>query len=585
MALLRKLSLLFLALAGTLCVSAQRAPGLDPKKDIGLAVEKGAVVLTIPAGAHLKAAFMKVEKKGGAGTATAGPLPATDGVDELGDPVWHRRVRIPVKGEGLVGRVTLAVTYQPCTEGEGGVCYPPTTRDLEVDAAQIQPAKAVAKQVEAKAAEPKPAEAKAAETRPAEPQARPVPAVSSGSKPPASQGLYWLLLQAFAFGIGASITPCVLPIIPITMAIIGAKGGGKLRGLLLSLTLVLGMAVTYSILGVVAARAGAAFGAAAQKPAFLVPVAILFALLALSLFGAFEIRLPDSLQSRLQGGAAKKGYVGAFFMGLILGPISAPCVGPFIGAQLIQIAQRGDLAIGALTLFVFALGMGVLFVIGGTAVAALPRSGDWLIRFKQVMGIVILGFAAWTLRYILPAWANLAAWSVVNLLGAAVFGAFEPVQGFLSTLRRGLAILYLVTGVLLGLRAVEAGSGVRLLPGAAAPAEASKASAWLEQDLEKALAQAKASNKVVLVDIYAEWCAQCHELDEKTWPDPAVQAWIAEHAVAVRIDTDKQRTDLAAKLAIQSYPTVLVLDGEGREQRRMLGFEKPAGMLGFLEGR
>ncbi|HJW09248.1 MAG TPA: cytochrome c biogenesis protein CcdA [Holophagaceae bacterium] len=590
MTLARKMTLMLLAAAGMLCSAAQRAPGLDPRKDIGLAFQKGAVVLTVPEGAHLKAAFMKVEKQAGAGTLTAGPLPATDGVDELGDPVWHGTVRIPLKGDGAAGTITLAVTYQPCTEGEGGVCYAPTTRTLDVDGAQIPRAKA-AKAPEAKAAESKAAASAAAEPRPVEPKAAEptAPSLALVAAPPApaaapnpSSGLLWLLIQAFGFGIAASLTPCVLPMIPITMAIVGAKGGGKLRGLLLSLTLVLGMAATYSVLGVFAARTGAAFGAAAQKPSFLVPVAILFALLALSMFGAFEMRLPAALQTKLQGGA-RKGFGGAFIMGLILGPISAPCVGPFIGAQLIQIAQRGETATGALTLFIFALGMGVLFVVGGTFSAALPRSGDWLTRFKQCMGLVVLGFAVWSLRYILPPWANWALWSATALLGAAVLGAFEPAMGLLPSLRRGVAILSLAAGVLLGLRAVETGLDVKLLPGGGS-AEAPKASIWLEQDLEKATAQAKASKKLVLVDIYAEWCAQCHELDEKTWPDPNVQAWIAQHAVAVRIDTDKVRPDLAVKLKVLGYPTVLLLDGDGRELRRFSGFEKPEGMLKFLNG-
>ena len=557
--------------------------GFDPATSVKLAFEKGAVVVTAPEGSHLKAAFMKVEKPEGPGAISLGALTPTNAVDELGDPIWHGTVRIPVKGEGLVGTVKLAVTYQPCTEGKGGVCYAPTTRELEVPASAIpgsKPAPAAPKEA------PKPAQVEAPKAAApiAPPVEAPAPAPVVRTPPPASAGLLWLLLQAFGFGILASLTPCVLPMIPITMAIIGAKGGGKGRGLALSLVLVLGMAVTYTVLGVVAARTGAAFGAAAQKPAFLVPVAILFAALALSLFGAFEIRLPSSLQERMQSSAARKGFGGAFFMGLILGPISAPCVGPFIGAQLIQIAQRGEVAIGGLTLFVFALGMGVLFVVSGTAIAALPKSGDWLTRLKQIMGLVILSFAAWTLRYILPGWANLAAWSCLNLVGAAVFGVFEPAQGMLSTLRRALAILYLASGVLLGLRAIEAGFDVRLLPGGGATVTQSiPSTAWMSQDLEGALAKARAEHKVVLVDIYAKWCAQCHELDEKTWPDPQVQAWIAANAIAVRIDTDAERKDLAAKLKIGSYPTVLVLDADGAEKKRSLGFQPPADMLAWLK--
>ncbi|HEU4950957.1 MAG TPA: cytochrome c biogenesis protein CcdA [Holophagaceae bacterium] len=589
MRFLRRLLLSVLALPALL--SPARAQGaFNPATSVKLGFDHGAVVVTAPAGSHLKAAFMKVVKADGPGRIELGPLTPTNAQDELGDPIWHGTVRIPVKGEGLRGPVTLKVTYQPCTEGTGGVCYPPTTRDLTVDAAAIPPIAAAKPRPEVAPKVPTPPEVvKAVETAvpvippaavaAAAPTPVPIPA------PAPSSGLLWLLVQAFGFGLGASITPCVLPMIPITMAIIGAKGGGKVRGLLLSLTLVLGMAVTYTILGVVAARTGAAFGAAAQKPGFLVPVALLFALLALSLFGAFEISLPASLQTKLQGGA-RKGFGGAFFMGLILGPISAPCVGPFIGAQLIQIAQRGQVAVGALTLFVFALGMGVLFVLGGTFSAALPRSGDWLTRFKRIMGLVVLGFAAWTVRYLVPEWANWGMWALVALLAAPVLGAFEVAEGLVAGTRKAFAILALAAGVLLGLRGLEAGFGVKLLPAGGAPAAApAAATAWMSQDLEGALAKAKAEHKVVLVDIYAQWCAQCHELDEKTWPDPAVAAWIQANAVPVRIDTDAVRKDLAGRLQIVGYPTVILLDGDGTELRRLQGFADPAAMLAWLKGR
>jgi thiol:disulfide interchange protein DsbD len=144
----------------------------------------------------------------------------------------------------------------------------------------------------------------------------------------------------------------------------------------------------------------------------------------------------------------------------------------------------------------------------------------------------------------------------------------------------------LALGVMLAVRSVEGFLQVDLLPRGGAPVAAKEGHAgWLEQDLEGALAQAKAAKKLVLVDIYADWCAQCKELDEKTWPDAGVKQWIAQNAVAVRIDTDAKRQDLAAKLQIRSYPTVILLDAEGRELRRLLGFEKPATMKAWLEGK
>ncbi|WP_243302693.1 protein-disulfide reductase DsbD family protein [Geothrix oryzisoli] len=583
---MRSLTTLLMSLLLATVAWAQRAdPTFDAVRSVSLAFQNGAVVLTVPAGAHLKASFMEVAKKGGPGTVKVGPLPATDAKDEIGDGIWHGTVRIPLRGEGLSGTVKLEVTYQPCTEGDGGVCFPPTTRMLEVKAAEIPAAAPTPTAAEkpaaspvGKAAEP---EASVASSSPTVQAAPPAPAPT-----PKQDGLIWSLLLVFLAGMGASLTPCVYPMIPITMAIVGAKGSGKAKGFALSAMLVLGMAVTYTTLGVLAARSGAAFGAFAQKPAFLIPVSLLFAAFALSLFGAFEIALPQSLALKLQGDGTRKGFGGAFLMGLVLGPLSAPCVGPVIGAVLVGIAQRGDVFLGGLQLFVFALGMGVLFLAVGTFSAALPKSGDWLTRFKQGMGLVVLGFAAWNVRLVVPEWANFAMWTVVMLAGAAVFGAFEVAGGLVGQLRKGVALLMLALALLLGVRTVETYLKVDLLPkGGSAAAAQEEHAGWMEQDLEGALAKAKAGHKVVLVDIYADWCAQCKELDEKTWPDAALKQWIAANAVPIRIDTDAKRKDLATKLQIRSYPTVLLLDADGRELRRILGFQKPEAMRAWLEGK
>ncbi len=530
-----------------LVLPAQQARSLNPLTDVSLAFRKGAVVVEAPAGAHLKAAFMEVKLRSGtAGRIEVGPLPSTQAKDELGEGIWRGPVVIPVKGQGLSGVVELLVTYQPCTEGDGGVCYPPTDRVLTVKAEDLGPL-----------------------------------------LPPA-RSLWWVFLGIFGAGLLASLTPCVYPMIPITMAIVGAKGGGKARGFLLSLVLVLGMAVTYTALGLLAASSGQAFGAFAQHPAFLIPVSLLFALFSLSLLGAFEIRLPAVLQDRLQGSGSRKGFLGAFLMGLVLGPLSAPCVAPVIGTVLLAIATEGQILLGGLQLFTFALGMGVLFVVAGTFSASLPRGGEWLVRLKQIMGLVVLGFAVWNVRNLSPEWLELALWAVILLLAAGVLDVFRPAAGLPAAVRKGLGLLAMVLSLLLGLRAVESGLGMELLPKVggvpAGKAETWKGQ-WLEQDYEGALAQAKADQKLLVVDVWAEWCAACKELDAQTWPDPKISAWIAQHAVALRLDTFRARKDLAAPLRILGYPTILVLDGEGRILRRREGFQGPEDMLAFLEGR
>ena len=576
----------FLLAGGSLAAQAQR---FDPETDVKVAFRKGAVVLTVPPGAHLKAAFMEVALKPGTpGTLKVGPLPVPTAKDELGDGIWRDRVVVPLAGQGLPAQVDLVVTFQACSEGQGGVCFQPMDRTLTVKAAELA---ALPKAPAAQGpAQPLAATAKvpaAALAEPAQGPQAPGASASAPAAPAPASGLFWTFLGVFGFGLLASLTPCVYPMIPITMVIIGAKsqkGGGKARGFALSLMLVLGMAVTYTTLGVLAARTGAAFGAAAQSPWFLIPVSLLFLLFALSLFGLFEIRLPEAWQTRLQGAGPRKGFGGAFLMGLVLGPLSAPCVGPVIGTVLLAIAKDGRWLLGGAELFTFALGMGVLFVVVGTFSAALPRSGDWLERLKQAMGLVVLGFAVWNVRLVVPVWVSYGGWSLTLLLASGLFGAFQPALGFLGGFRKALGLLALFLGLMLGLRAVETGLALDLLPRGGAAAAPAAAGPWLEQDLEAALAQAKAGDKVVLVDVYAQWCAQCKELDETTWPDPAVAGWIQANAVAVRIDTDRVRKDLALRFHIVGYPTVLVLDAQGRELRRTMGFLKPAEMLKFLKG-
>jgi thiol:disulfide interchange protein len=229
--------------------------------------------------------------------------------------------------------------------------------------------------------------------------------------------------------------------------------------------------------------------------------------------------------------------------------------------------------------------MGVLFMTVGTFSAGLPRSGDWLTRFKYVMGIVVLGFAAWNVRLIVPEWVNYGMWTLVCFTTAGVLSAFEAAEGLVPTIRKAFGMFMIVLGLLFGVKSIEAGLDLKLLPqGGAAPQTAkAETGIWMEQDLEKALAKAKAENKLVLVDTYAEWCAQCKELDHKTWPQADVQAWLTQNAVPVRIDTDKVRPDLAKKLEIRSYPTVILMDANGKELRRSLGFQPAPEMLAFLK--
>jgi len=597
-----KLFALAAALLGFLPIHAQ---DFDPEKDIKASWRNGAVILNVPSVAHASDIVVFL-KPGTTGKLSVGPLPPPSGADALGAPYWIGTISIPVKGGGLKGTVSLVVSYLSCMEGEGGQCFPAVDKVLRIKAKDIPDDSTLTAEDNAPDAAAPPDAAPAEKNQPeavsaplatatqtSENAISPASGVSaapdaSAEKPSKkSEGLIKILILFFLGGIGASLTPCVLPMIPITMAVIGARNASKLRGLLLGLVLTEGMALTYTVLGVIAALTGSVFGQFAQQPGFLIPVSVIFAIFAISLFGAFEIRLPESWMEKLQSSGPRKGFLGAFATGLILGPISAPCVGPLVGTAIVEIGQNGHVLEGALKMFVFAQGMGVLFIIGGTAVSALPKSGDWMTRFKQTLGIIILAFAAWNIRLIVPEWANYFMWAIVMLLTAGVFGAFEAAAGLMGHVRKGFALISLAIAMLLGVRATELYLDVPLLPrGENVAADGSNGGhgIWIEHDYETAVAKAKAEGKMILVDTFTDWCAQCKELDEKTWPDPAVVDWIRNNAVAVRIDTEKVRPDLAKSLGVFAYPTIILLTVDGKELRRLNGFHKPEKMLEWLKG-
>ncbi|MDR2560380.1 MAG: thioredoxin family protein [Holophagales bacterium] len=602
MARFTKLFTLAAALLGFLPIHAQ---DFNPEKDIKATWRNGAVILNVPSVAHASDIVVFL-KPGTPGKLNFGPLPPPSGADALGAPYWSGTIKIPVKGEGLKDTVPLVVSYLSCMEGEGGQCFPAVDKVLRIKAKDIpsdpspsaeSDAAAVTVPLDSAPAEKTQSEIASGPLVAAAPTNEdaisPAPSVSvapdsSVEKPPKkNDGLIKILILFFLGGIGASLTPCVLPMIPITMAVIGARNASKLRGLLLGLVLTEGMALTYTVLGVIAALTGSVFGQFAQQPGFLIPVSIIFAIFAISLFGAFEIRLPESWTEKLQSSGPRKGFLGAFATGLILGPISAPCVGPLIGTAIVEIGQNGHVFEGALKMFVFAQGMGVLFIIGGTAVSALPKGGDWMTRFKQTLGIIVLAFAAWNIRLIVPEWANYFMWAIVTLLTAGVFGAFEVAAGLMGHVRKGFALISLAIAVLLGVRATELYLDVPLLPrggNVAADDSGGGHDNWIEHDYEAAVAKAKAEGKMVLVDTFTDWCAQCKELDEKTWPDPTVVDWIRNNAIAVRIDTEKVRPDLAKSLGVFAYPTIILMTADGKELRRLNGFHKPEKMLEWLKG-
>lgn len=395
-----------------------------------------------------------------------------------------------------------------------------------------------------------------------------------------------LVALALTFGAGVltSLTPCVYPMIPITVAVFGAQKTTKLRGFLLSLAFVEGIAAMFTALGVIAAASGNVFGAALSSPWVVGTIAMLFLAMAASMFGAFEIALPSSLQTRLAG-VGGAGYAGAFLMGIAAGVIASPCTGPVLTSILALVAASGRIGLGALLLFTFAHGLGLLFLLVGTFAASLPKPGRWMEAVKSVFGIVFVVAAAWFLAPQLPAllgWVRPGGWFLTATLGTfgvglalgAVHLTFGAGSG--AAVRKATGIALCVVGLVGTVgwfsRPASASAGPR---GAAARA-LSEGFRWID-DEARGIAKAHAAKKPAVLDFTASWCGACGELARDTFPAPPVVAE-ASRFVAIRVDSttmDDRVRALHTKYAVRGLPTVILLDSRGREKRRITGFVPP----------
>jgi thioredoxin:protein disulfide reductase len=385
------------------------------------------------------------------------------------------------------------------------------------------------------------------------------------------------VLASFGFGFIASLTPCVYPMVPITVSIFGAtEAKSRLRGAALSGVFVLGIAALFTPMGVIFAISGKLMGSSLSNMWVVIGLALLFTALAASMFGAFELALPSGLTNKLStvGGV---GFKGAFVMGLVMGLIAAPCTGPFLTGILTVIAESGKVALGGFALFSFSLGLGVLFFLAGAFAMNLPKGGAWMMGIKWVSGVGLAYMAFSYLRDRFEPVRHLVAHSSttfgvvagVLLLAGVGLGIVHIIAerrkspiAHLSRPMKLASIVPAIAGVVMFVTWVGAPRGVDT---STAPI------AWLSS-YEAGQAKALAENKPVMIDFGAEWCIACKKLEKRAFADPRVRAE-SQRFVAIRIDaTDDDVVDtqpLQKKYKVVGLPTVIMFDPTGKEMGRI----------------
>ncbi len=373
--------------------------------------------------------------------------------------------------------------------------------------------------------------------------------------------MIWTLLGIFAGGMALNLTPCVYPMIPITVSYFGGQAtkGGEGRGRLVvhGLCYMLGLALTNSLLGVVASLTGGLMGAMLQNPIVLIVVAGVLVFFATSLFGLWEMRLPSGLTQA----AAKSytGYFGSLFMGITLGVVAAPCIGPFVLGLLTWVAGMGSPWIGFVVFFTLSLGLGLpLFFLAmfSGQLDKLPRSGGWMIWVRKLMGWVLVGMAAHFIRPILPGHGGTILIAQVALTAGLHLGWIDKSQANFRAfplLKSGAGIAGLVLATFLVATMAMRGPGVTWKP-----------------YTEETLKEAQRLNKPVIIDFYATWCTPCREHEEVTFHQPDVVRLAEKDFTMVKVDVTKGGNpydeELLRRYGVKGVPTVVFLDAAGKER-------------------
>ena len=377
-------------------------------------------------------------------------------------------------------------------------------------------------------------------------------------------------LLVFLGGLALNLTPCVYPLIPITLGYFGGQSESKTSRLFaLALVYVIGMAITYSVIGVVTALSGSLFGALLQNPFVLIGIALVLVALSLSMFGLYEFQLPSSWMTKF--GEARSGYFGALFMGLTMGVVAAPCIGPFVVGLLTFVSAKADPVFGFFIFFVLALGLGfpyIFLAVFSGKIKSLPRSGEWMIAVKKIFGFVLIGMAIYFLLPLLPETLRgyiLPSFMILSSVYLLVFDKTGNNIKTFSFIKNGILVLIALIGLLLLI-----------------PTEKDSVQ-WEKVNVEQIKL---VDGQPVVIDFYADWCIPCKELDAITFTDRNV---IEESKRFRRYKVDltstgSEQTQLAIKkYSIVGVPTIILFDSNGNEVKRVTSFVNAEEFLHILK--
>ncbi len=495
-------------------------------------------------------------------------------------------VRIPVMGNP--DRVQLAATSQGCADV--GVCYPPNTQKVSVDMTVSSPAAGGGLLM------PIPNSSVAIPGYgPASPVASASWAGGSDTDIAAmfeSKNIALLLASFFGFGLLLAFTPCMLPMLPILSGIIvgesgAAQQGGKLRALALSAAYVLGMAAAYALAGVAAAYSGSLLAAALQNAWVLGAFALVFVVLALSMFGAYELQLPGFMRERIDMASRRVpgGRVASVaLMGVLSAIIVSPCVAAPLAGAMLYIAQSREVFTGGAALFVMALGMGApLLVVGVSEGALLPRAGAWMEAVKRLFGFLLLGVAIWIVSPVIPVAAQMLGWAALLIVGAMFMRAIDPLPADAPGVARvfkAVGVLALLAGVAM-LAGMLAGSRDPLRPLAGVLGASAELPSEFKFERVKSVAELDArvasAGRPVMLDFYADWCVTCKEMERWTFSDPSVKARLG-NVLVLQADVTANDADdkaLLKRFRLFGPPGIVFFDRGGREvgNVRVIGYE------------